>query len=192
MWEGMTLVPGRTCGDCTICCTWPTINKPEIQKRSGVTCKHCTATGCGIYESRYPICRDYYCAWRAMDIFGEDWRPDRCGVLPYVETEGIGAGFDYSAGVGLMLLDNPLKTVRQRWFQDFVATGVLNSIPLFLSLPGPPGFQAATGSLNTEEMVEAIRRGAVKDALESVLKQLRAWEFEPAAITYSGNDVSAA
>ena len=63
------------------------------------------------------------------------------------DTEGIGEGFDYSIGVGLMLVDNPLRTVRQRWFQDFVATGVMNSIPLFLSLPGPPGCQAATSSL---------------------------------------------
>jgi hypothetical protein len=191
MWEGMTLVKGRSCGDCTVCCTWPTIDKPEIQKKSGTACKHCTSGGCGIYETRYPICRDYYCAWRAMDMFGEEWRPDRSGVLPYVETEGIGEGFDFSIGIGLMLVDNPMKIVRQRWFQDFVVTGVMNSVPLFLSLPGPPGCQAATASLNTEEMLEAIRRGAIKDALEGVVRLLRAWKFEPARITHTGNDVGA-
>jgi hypothetical protein len=191
MWDGMTLVEGRSCGDCTVCCTWPTIDKPEIQKKSGATCKHCTATGCGIYETRYPICRDYYCAWRCLEMFGEDWRPDRSGVFPYVETEGIGEGFDFCVGIGLMLLDNPLKTVRQRWFQDFVVTGVMNSVPLFLALPGPPGAQAATTSLNTEDMLEAIRRGATKDALEAAVKLLRGWNFEPAVITNTGNDVSA-
>jgi hypothetical protein len=30
----------------------------------------------------------------------------------------------------------------------------------------------------------------VKDALEAVLKILRNWDFQPAKITYSGNDVS--
>jgi hypothetical protein len=30
----------------------------------------------------------------------------------------------------------------------------------------------------------------VKDALEAVLKILRGWDFQPAKITYSGNDVS--
>ena len=189
MWEGMTLVPGRTCGDCTVCCTWPTIDKPEIQKRSGTTCRHCTAGGCAIYETRYPICREYYCAWRAMEMFGEEWRPDRSGVLPYVETEGIGARFDLSIGIGLMLVGHAARIVRQRWFQDFVRWGVMNSVPLFLSLPGPPGFQAATGSLNTGEIVEAIRQDRLKEALESVLKQLRAWDFEPAVITHTGNDV---
>ena len=77
MWDGMTLIPGRDCGGCTVCCVFPTINKPEIQKQSGVRCRHCHETGCGIYDSRPPVCRAYYCAWRTVDIFGEDWRPDR-------------------------------------------------------------------------------------------------------------------
>lgn len=187
----MTLVAGRTCGACTVCCTVPTINKPEIQKLSGAACRHCTAQGCGIYETRPPICRSYYCAWRTVDIFDDSWRPDRSGVMPYVETEGISDAFDLSTGIGLMLVGNPLKTVRQRWFQDFVVTGIMNSVPLFLSLPGPRGYQAATVSLNTEQMLDAIKRNTVKDALEAAVKILRDWKFVPAQITYTGNDVSA-
>ena len=187
----MTLIPGRDCGACTVCCTWPTINKPEIQKVSGATCRHCTAAGCGMYETRPPVCREFFCAWRTVDIFDEDWRPDKSGVMPYVETEGISEGFDLATGIGLMLVGNPLKIVRQRWFQDFVVTGVMNSIPVFISLPGPRGHQAATVSMNSEEMLEAIKRGAVKDALESVVKILRGWKFTPAVITHTGNDVSA-
>jgi len=190
MWEGMTLVPGRSCGDCTVCCTWPTIDKPEIQKLSGSTCKHCTTQGCGVYETRYPICRDYYCAWRAMDMFDESWRPDRSGVLPYVETEGIGEAFDFSIGIGLMLVGHPLKIVRQKWFQDFVVTGIMNSIPLFLSIPGPRGHQAATTSLNTQEMLDAIKAGREKDALEAAVKLLRGWDFQPQVPVHTGNDVS--
>ena len=190
MWEGMTLIPGRDCGGCTVCCVFPTINKPEIQKQSGARCRHCHETGCGIYDSRPPVCRAYYCAWRTVDIFSEDWRPDRSGVLPYVETEGIAEDFDLSTGIGLMLVGNPLKIVRQKWFQDFVVTGVMSSVPLFLSVPGPRGHQAATVSLNTEEMLDAIRGNRVKDALEQVLKILRNWDFQPAKITYNGNNVS--
>ena len=184
------LVPDRACGGCTVCCVWPTINKPEIQKQSGAACRHCTQTGCGIYQTRPPVCRRYYCAWRTVDIFGDEWRPDKSGVLAMVETEGIPEHFDYDTGIGLMLVDNPAKTVRQRWFQDFIITGVMNSIPLFLSLPGPRGYQAATVLLNTQEMLDAIKTGTVKDALESVLKILRGWKFEKAIITHTGNDVS--
>ena len=190
MWDGMELIPGRDCGDCTVCCTWPTINKPEIQKVSGSACKHCVSGGCAIYETRFPVCRGYFCAWRSVDIFGDDWRPDKSGVLPYVETEGIAEDFDLGTGIGLMLVGHAARIVRQKWFQDFVVTGVMNSVPLFLSLPGPRGHQAATVSLNTSEMVAAIQRGAVKDGLEAALKILRGWDFTPAKITYSGNDVS--
>ncbi|MFO1249103.1 MAG: hypothetical protein U1E93_13025 [Alphaproteobacteria bacterium] len=186
----MTLIPGRECGDCTVCCVAPSINKPEIQKVSGSACRHCVGGGCAIYDSRPPVCRGFYCAWRTVDIFSDDWRPDKSGVLAYVETEGISEDFDLSTGIGLMLVGNPLKIVRQRWFQDFVVTGVTSSIPLFLSLPGPRGYQAATVSLNTEQMVEAVSRGLVKDGLEAALKNLRGWDFQPAVITHSGNDVS--
>ena len=191
MWEGMTLVAGRECGACTVCCTVPTINKPEIQKLSGATCRHCTGAGCAVYETRPPICRSYYCAWRTVEIFDDSWRPDRSGVMPYVETEGIYDALDLSTGNGLILVGNPLKTVRQRWFQDFVTTGIMNSVPLFLSLPGPRGYQAATVSLNTEQMLDAIKRNTVKDTLEAAVKILRDWKFVPAVITHSGNDVSA-
>jgi hypothetical protein len=190
MWDGMTLVEGRGCGDCTVCCTWPTINKPEIQKVSGSTCKHCTTGGCAIYETRFPVCKGFYCAWRTVDIFDDEWRPDKSGVMPYVETDGISDDFDLGTGIGLMLVGHAAKIVRQRWFQDFVVTGVMNSVPLFLSLPGPRGHQAATVSLNTAEMLAAIERGTVKDALEAALRILRGWDFAPAVITHSGNDVS--
>ena len=35
MWDGMTLIAGRDCGECTVCCVAPSIDKPEIQKLSG-------------------------------------------------------------------------------------------------------------------------------------------------------------
>ena len=190
MWDGMTLIAGRDCGDCTVCCVLPNIDTPEIQKVSGARCKHCTGTGCAIYDTRPPVCRAWYCAWRTVDIFSEDWRPDKSGVLALVETEGIPENFEFSTGISLMLMDNPGKILRQRWFQDFVVTGVMNSVPLFLSLPGPRGYQAATVFLNNQDMLDAIKRGTVKDALEAALKILRGWTFAPAVITNTGNDVS--
>jgi hypothetical protein len=190
MWDGMTLIAGRDCGGCTVCCVLPNIDKPEIQKQSGARCIHCAATGCAIYDSRPAVCRAWYCAWRTVDIFGDDWRPDKSGVMPLIETEGIPEQFEIRTGISLMLAGHPNQTVRQRWFQDFVITGVMNSIPLFLSLPGPRGYQAATVFLNNEQMLDAIKRGTVKDALEAALKILRGWTFEPAVITNTGNDVS--
>jgi hypothetical protein len=190
MWDGMTLVPGRGCGECTVCCIAPSIDKPEIQKVSGAACRHCLGGGCAIYETRPPVCRGFFCAWRTVEIFGDEWRPDRSGVLPQIETEGIPESFNFATGIGLMLVGNPLKIVRQRYFQDFVVTGVMNSVPLFLSLPGPRGHQAATVLLNTEQMRDAIAAGTVRQALEAALSILRQWNFQHAHITNAGNDVS--
>ena len=58
------------------------------------------------------------------------------------------------------------------------------------ALPGPRGHQAATTTLNTAQMLDAIQRGRVKEALEETVKLLRGWDFAPAVITCSGNDVS--
>ena len=69
-------------------------------------------------------------------------------------------------------------------------TGVMNSVPLFLSLPGPRGHQAATVLLNTVQMRDAIAQGSVRQALEAALAILRQWKFIPAVIIHSGNDVS--
>ena len=186
----MTLVAGRECGACTVCCVAPNIDKPEIQKASGAACRHCSSGGCAIYQTRPPVCRSFYCAWRSVDIFDDAWRPDRSGVLAQIETEGIPEDFELTTGIGLMLVGNPLQIVRQKYFQDFVVTGVMNSVPLFLSLPGPRGYQAATVFLNTQQMQGAIANGTVKEALEAALKLLRGWNFQPAVIRNSGHDVS--
>ena len=126
------LVPGRQCGDCTVCCTVMAIDKPEIQKEAGVTCRHCVG-GCTIYDTRPPLCRDYYCGWRQLPILDESWRPDRSGV--YVEVEPV----EGTTGLSLVLVGNPLKTVRQTWFIDFIAIGVKGQVPLSLGILGPEG-----------------------------------------------------
>jgi len=182
------LVPGRSCGECTVCCTVLLVDTPEIQKEPGATCRHCRG-GCTIYDTRPPVCRDYFCAWRKMDIFGENWRPDRSGVFAQLETEDIPEAFGFAAGLTLMLTDHPARTVRQRWFQEFVRTGIMNNIPIFLSVPGPRGTQAAKLLLNTEEMRDAILAGRMKDALEKTLRRMSSHDFKPARIMHAGNDV---
>ncbi|MFC1719853.1 hypothetical protein ACFL00_01770 [Pseudomonadota bacterium] len=49
----------------------------------GKPCAHCTAQGCGIYETRPEIpCRKFKCAWLAEgDAIPENMRPDRCGAI---------------------------------------------------------------------------------------------------------------
>jgi hypothetical protein len=190
----LDLVPGRICGECTICCTVMAIDKPDIQKQAGATCRHCRGGlaapkpqgegGCAIYETRPALCRDYHCGWRQLPILDDGWRPDRSGV--FVELEEV----DGQTVLSLVLIGNPLKTVRQPWFIDFVMTGVRGHVPLHLGILGPPGFQGASLPLNTREMFEAAcaSRARVKQELEIELKRLKAHSFEPRLFVHSGHD----
>jgi hypothetical protein len=182
----LALVLGRECGDCTVCCTAMAIDKPEIQKEAGVTCRHCTAKGCAIYDTRPSLCRDYHCGWRQLSVLDESWRPDRSGVFVELEPH------EGKTAISLVLVGNPLKTVRQGWFIDFIATGVNGHQPLTLGIPGPPGCQGASLMLNTDEMRHAARtsRAAVKAVLEAELKLLQAYDFPPRTFRNQGNNVN--
>ena len=190
MWDSGALVAGRECGDCTLCCSVLAIDKPDIQKEAGIPCRYCDR-GCQIHDRRPVVCREFYCAWRTVDIFDDSWRPDRSGVFAQLETEDIPPDFALRTGIGLMLVGNPLRTIRQSWFMDFVITGVRMDVPLFLSLPGPPGHQAAKHLLNDDALKAAAvggRRAAIKDILERVLKRLSSHSFAPYAMRHHGCD----
>lgn len=186
----MNLVAGRECGDCTVCCVALAIDQPEIQKAPGIVCRHCTGAGCATYETRPTVCRTFYCHWRTDEELGDHWRPDKSGVLAFVETEDIPDSFERSTGIVLLLVANPLVTIRERWLQDFVTKSVMRSIPLMLALSGPSGCGACKILLNTDEMLAAIARGTVQTALEGTLELLQAWDFGPVVLTRRGHHVS--
>lgn len=72
--------PGRTCGECTVCCVELEIHDPELTKADEVACPHMLAGGCGIYASRPGTCASWFCGWRLLNM-GEGLRPDRSNVL---------------------------------------------------------------------------------------------------------------
>jgi hypothetical protein len=86
--ETVSLVPGRICGDCSLCCKL--IRVDAFEKPSGVWCVHCAPGGsrCRIYDSRPAECRDFYCAWLLSPTLGEEWRPNRCKLVVRVEADG--------------------------------------------------------------------------------------------------------
>ena len=184
------LVPGRTCGDCTLCCIVPVIDMPEAQKLPSSVCRHC-ASGCDIYETRPQVCRNYDCGWRQLDMFDETWRPDLSGV--FIEFElNIPPQFKTPFGLNLVLVGNPLKTIRQPRFIDFVAASINNNRPLYLGLAGPRGMQACKVPLNTTELYDASRRGRseLRLALEKTLKKLVDHTYVPHPLKHAGNDMS--
>ena len=126
-----------------------------------------------------------------MEIFSEDWRPDRSGVFSELETD-VPDYVTASVGISLTLTGNPLKIIRQPWFIEFIATGIRGGVALFLALPGPVGHKGAKVSLNTPDMSRAASssRAEVKALLEKALKVLSGYDFKPHGMRHHGHDVS--
>ena len=90
------LVPGRSCGECSLCCKLlriDTFNKPV-----GTWCTHCAPGrgGCTIYESRPTECRDFYCGWLTWATLGPEWRPNKCKMFLRMENNLLAVHVDPS------------------------------------------------------------------------------------------------
>ena len=68
------IVPGRSCANCTVCCT--ALGIPELEKPKGVDCRFCdTGRGCTIYARRPEPCVDFYCSYLLSPALGDEWKP---------------------------------------------------------------------------------------------------------------------
>jgi Fe-S-cluster containining protein len=69
------LVPGRSCGSCSLCCK--VIAVAELQKPAGQWCIHSARErGCNIHDVRPPSCRAFFCAWLIDPNLGPEWKPE--------------------------------------------------------------------------------------------------------------------
>lgn len=93
---------GRECGECNACCDVLGIDTPELQKNPGALCPHCTNAGCAIYETRFPVCRSYFCVWRRIAALPDDARPDRLGVFMHLAYPRPAPSPLMQAYIGLM------------------------------------------------------------------------------------------
>jgi|tagenome__1003787_1003787.scaffolds.fasta_scaffold20872087_1 hypothetical protein len=74
------IVPGRSCGTCSLCCKVPHI--AEFDKPAGKWCVHCRpGNGCGIHPTRPVSCRGFYCEWMIAKGLGPEWKPERAKFL---------------------------------------------------------------------------------------------------------------
>ena len=144
------LVSGRECGSCTVCCKALRINVPELKKLAGVLCEHCTeGVGCKIYETRPPVCAGWHCGWRGMRYLGDDWRPDRCGVLIGIvggEDGEIPAGFPQVA-LKFDIVDSP-RVLAWDPLIGFIGSEIERGRPVFLGVPAPVGYERRKVFLN--------------------------------------------
>ena len=77
-----TIVSGRSCGTCTLCCRLPDIDL--FDKPANEWCRHCVAgKGCSIYADRPSVCRDFLCLWMTEEGLDAAWEPSRSHMMVY-------------------------------------------------------------------------------------------------------------
>jgi hypothetical protein len=81
-------VPGRSCGECSLCCKLPRID--AVDKPAGLWCRHCAPGrgGCTIYDSRPSSCRAFHCGWIVDARLGPEWQPLTSKMIAVVEEAG--------------------------------------------------------------------------------------------------------
>jgi hypothetical protein len=134
----MTEAPdtGNSCGTCTVCCLALRID--EFTKPAGQMCQHCTGGGCGIYETRYDVCRGFLCGWRILPQLGGAWRPDRSGILLLpVESKDVPEEHR-AAGNGMQfVILGGEKAILRTGFAEYVSTLVKRNVAVYMSADSP-------------------------------------------------------
>ena len=97
----------RSCNGCTVCCT--VLGVEPLYKGPYQPCEHTCEKGCGIYETRPPICGQFYCLWQTgMGTMNQ--RPDKIRIVfaPTVKkVEATGEQEIQAYEVDPGALDNP-------------------------------------------------------------------------------------
>jgi hypothetical protein len=76
------IVPGKSCGSCTKCCT--VMGIAELKKPAWEECPNVVkGIGCKIYADRPPSCRQFICGWLLDPYMGPDLKPENCHVVFY-------------------------------------------------------------------------------------------------------------
>jgi hypothetical protein len=134
----MTPLEKRQCGPCNACCVDLKIVAPELKKKARVPCPHLSSAGCGIYETRPGVCRQFLCGWRLFEDMDNTWRPDLSGVLAMRKApEELPAAWKAAPyGVHMVILTGEEAVMRPA-FLATVARLMAGGIPVFLSAASP-------------------------------------------------------
>jgi hypothetical protein len=130
--------PPKACGACTACCVELRIDTPEFKKDAHLPCAHLTENGCGIYQNRFKICRQFLCGWLLSRELGEDWRPDRSGVLMMQVPQNDLPEPYRPAGHGvLMLITGGEAAITRPGFAGHVLQLVSRGVAVYLTAVSP-------------------------------------------------------
>jgi Fe-S-cluster containining protein len=69
------LVPGRSCGTCSLCCKLYPVR--ELRKPAGQWCVHTVrGGGCAVHANHPRTCQKFFCSWLLDATLGPEWKPE--------------------------------------------------------------------------------------------------------------------
>ena len=164
------LLASRACGSCNVCCVALTIDDPELQKVQGYRCRNALKdNSCAIYHTRPETCRAFHCGWRSLKWVRETLRPDRSGVLVRMHNEVSAVDGSQRLGVIFTLLNR--AALKAEGLAETVAAAVFAGVPVFLHVPGPPGYTSGLARIN--DVLSHAVHTKNKAAVLLILKQAR-------------------
>jgi hypothetical protein len=164
----MTTLAKRRCDACTVCCTELKIETTAFRKPANSLCPHLCGAGCGIYETRPPVCQQFLCGWRLFAELTDDWRPDLSGVLVMRKAPGELPPAYRAADYGVELaITGGEAAVTRPGFAEHVASLLAKHIPVFLSAASP-------STLLNEHMDSTIALPALRQKLVQLYGLLHA------------------
>jgi hypothetical protein len=182
--ENAILVPGRDCGDCNVCCVALTIDDPALQKVQGFRCRNTLPDKtCTIYDSRPRTCRVFFCGYRRLKWVKDTLRPDQSDVLVNLQYENKPGETPVRMGVTFTLLT--AAAVKAEGLAESVAAAVSAGVPVYVQIPGPPGFTWAQARIDEtlRPAVCARDKAAILRLLQQAHRQGRKGNFEPVKLS---------
>jgi hypothetical protein len=81
-----SVVHGRECGKCSMCCKLMEIK--ELEKPAGAWCSHVRkGNGCAVYAQRPPSCAAFGCGYLHWSLAGDHWLPSKCKMVIVAEDD---------------------------------------------------------------------------------------------------------
>ena len=153
-----TIVPGRACGTCAMCCKLPYI--AELQKPVGVWCKHIVlGRGCGIYDERPHSCRSFFCLWMLNPTLGPEWKPERAKFMLHPQGNSGNLQVSVDQNFPTAWTKEPYYSEINRWAREGAERGsfVFVRIGARIIVVLPDG-ERDLGPVGQDDGIQVIRR----------------------------------
>jgi hypothetical protein len=131
----VNVVPHRQCGGCVACCTDLDVDEPDFKKPRGVTCQHCTGSGCALVESlaRPRLCSAWYCLWRRTTLLPEEFYPPLSNFIVFLTANSNSSILFGRLFICVVASESPADFAEPKFLDVLSALATRYRLPIILA-----------------------------------------------------------